>query len=147
MTSGVLFDTICRTAFLAAEPTFNVVIPSFFVCVDRVNKDRRSSMTSTYDCQVLKPLEQRSIARILQMGLSSVRYIEMDFDASVRQLRGVISAFPPVQMKNLYADLGDSKLYFSTAIEPQMNVATTEANDGFSASGCRHGTCVFINPS
>ena len=146
MTSGVLFDTICRTAFLAAEPTFNVVIPSFFVCVARVNKDRRGSMTSTYDCQVLKPLEQRSIARILQMCLSSLRYIEMDFDTSVRQLRGMISAFPSVQIRNLYTDLDDNKLYFSTAIEPQMNVATTETNDGFSASGCRHGTGVFISP-
>ena len=135
MTSGVLFDTICRTALLAAAPTFNVVIPSFFVCVDRVNRDRRSSITSTYDCQVSKPLEQRSIARTLQMGLSSLRYIEIDLDTSVRQLRGMMSAFPSVQMKNICADLGDSRLYFSTAIEPQMNAATTEVNDGFSTSG------------
>jgi len=70
----------------------------------------------------------------------------MDFDMSVRQLRGAMSAFPLVQMKSPYADLGDSKLYFSTAIEPQMNAATTEFNDGFSTSGCRHGTCVFVKP-
>ena len=44
-------------------------------------------MTSMYDCQVSKPLEQRSIARILQIGLSSRKYIEMDFDMSVRQLQ------------------------------------------------------------
>ena len=79
------------------------------------------------------------------MGLSSLRYIEMVLDMSVRQLRGAMSVFPPVQIKNLYADLGDNKLYFSTAIEPQMNAATTEVNDSFSTSGCRHGTCVFVN--
>jgi folate-dependent tRNA-U54 methylase TrmFO/GidA len=48
-------------------------------------------------------------------------------------------------MKGLYANLGESKLYFSTAIEPQMKEATIEANDGFSASGFRHGTCAFVN--
>ena len=40
-------------------------------------------------------------------------------------------------------DLEDNKLYFSTAIEPQINVATTEVCDGFSVSGCTHGTCVL----
>jgi hypothetical protein len=47
ITSGVLLDVICRTALLAAKPTFKVVIPSFFVCVARLNNDRRRPMTST----------------------------------------------------------------------------------------------------
>ena len=145
MTSGVLIDAICRTAILAAAPTFKVVIPSFFVCVARANRDRSSSMTSVYECQVSKPLEQRSIARTLQMGLSSWRYIEIDFDMSVRQLWRRQQSLQ--YRMELRADLGDSKLYFSTAIEPQMNVATTEVNDGFSTSGCRHGTCGIVSPS
>ena len=91
MTSGVLLNVTCKTAPLAAAPTFSVVIPSFFVCVARLNSDRRRTMTSTYDCQILKPLEQRSIASILQMGLSSWRYTEIDFDMSVRQLHRDVS--------------------------------------------------------
>ena len=56
-------------------------------------------------------------------------------------------ALPQEPKGVLHPDLGDSKLYFSTAIEPQMNVATTEVRDDFSTSGCRHGTCAFVNPS
>ena len=91
-TNGVSLDVTCKTALLAAAPTFNVVIPSFFVWVARLNSDRRRPIASTYDCQRLKPLEQRSIASILQMGLSSWRYIKRDFEMSVRQLSIIISA-------------------------------------------------------
>jgi len=56
-----------------------------------------------------------------------------------------MSAFFPVLEEGLHSDLGDNKLYFSTAIEPQMNAATTEVGDDFSTSGCRHGTDVFVN--
>ena len=59
----------------------------------------------------------------------------------------VMSALRPVpKSRYLHTDLGENKLYFSTAIEPQMNVATTEVSDDFSASGCRHGTCVLVSP-
>jgi len=79
------------------------------------------------------------------MGLSSWRYIEIDFDTSVRQLQRRCQHAVQRQRK-VSTNLGDNKLYFSTAIEPQMNAATTEVIDDFSTSGCRHGTSVFVNP-